>query len=72
MLIFCFLLGAYPAILTLTHAHRLQPKRDLRRALAQIDNLRLEGLMHKMSVQVQLLEETVRRLDAFSSSQTRL
>uniref|UniRef100_A0A915HFM0 KAP NTPase domain-containing protein n=1 Tax=Romanomermis culicivorax TaxID=13658 RepID=A0A915HFM0_ROMCU len=72
LLIFCFLVGFYPLVVTVYHASYLQPKRRIRRALSNLDHLRIEGVMQKLGSQIQLLEETARRLDGYSSSQTRL
>ncbi|VDP01694.1 unnamed protein product [Soboliphyme baturini] len=61
----------YPLGFLAVHMFLFRPQQTVKRLLMNVDRLRLEAFMQNLRSHVELLEETVHRLDSYSHCQTR-
>ncbi|CDW53719.1 Ank and Ank 2 and KAP NTPase and Ank 4 domain con taining protein [Trichuris trichiura] len=61
-----------PMIFLCIRAALVRPRRAMKSLLYELENLRFEAFMEKLCNEVELLDRTISRLDAYTRSQTRL
>ncbi|KRY54012.1 Kinase D-interacting substrate, partial [Trichinella britovi] len=66
------LLSLYPTSFVVIQSTVFRPRRAMKRLLSKIEKLSFEAFMEKLRAEVQILQETVDRLDCYTRSQTRL
>ncbi|KRY85557.1 Kinase D-interacting substrate, partial [Trichinella pseudospiralis] len=66
------LLSLYPTSFVVVQSTVLRPRRTMKRLLSKIEKLSFEAFMEKLRTEVQILQETVDRLDCYTRSQTRM
>ncbi|KFD49176.1 hypothetical protein M513_10000 [Trichuris suis] len=66
------LIAVGPMIFLCIRAALVRPRRAMKSLLYELENLRFEAFMEKLCNEVELLDRTINRLDAYTRSQTRL
>uniref|UniRef100_A0A5S6R354 ANK_REP_REGION domain-containing protein n=1 Tax=Trichuris muris TaxID=70415 RepID=A0A5S6R354_TRIMR len=71
-LVSVILITVGPITFLCARAALVRPRRAMKSLLYELENLRFEAFMEKLCNEVELLDRTISRLDAYTRSQTRL